>query len=368
MWNELTVSDKKLLNNLGIDIFNEDRNYWFIRTQDGAYYDDFMNDNYVGIEWNKISDLQYIKQASEEELKVEVAVNYPKIDKPGGVVSKLKMFVCDIKKDDIVLIPSKNSEWISIGTFIEDEAYIEEAEENFQEILDSLNSENQIPKEIRLKRRKVKWLKSVKKGDIDPYLYSIIYNHSAISDAQKYSIFIDRTLSKFYVKGDESYFTFKVNRKSNIPYRDITKFLYYNSKLIEEIGLSMNLSDDELDSLIVKINVQSKGPIQIKDKVKKVLPIGIVIMLLFGGEVSIDKEKGFSVSTGGIPALLEGLKLFKDNGEMDDEKSELEEYVKEILEDLLIKSSSDEDITKIYKEIEDGMKKLEIEIPKAQNL
>ncbi len=369
----MTIKDREFLNKLGVDIFSNERNYWFIRTQDGTYYDDFINDSYVGIEWNKISDLNYIINTAVEDLKVDVAANYPKVDKPGSVVSKLKKFVCDIKKGDIVLIPSKSSEWISIGEFIEDKAYIEDYDDSqaFQEALDSLDDGDTLTSmEIMKKRRRVKWLKSVKKSEIDPYLYSIVYNHSAISEANKYSLYIDRTLSQFYIKGGECYLTLKVNKKSNIPYRDMTNFLYYNNKVIENIGKLIGFSEEELDTLIVKINVQSKGPIQIKDAVAKVLPIGVVMMFLFGGEISINPTEGsLSISSGGVPALIECVKGNNiDNNEEAVSNVTMEEEITELIKKIAAevrneKEGGSNEFGDVYERLNEVIPKLEIEVP-----
>ena len=35
---EIGLEEKKLLNKLGVDVFSQHRNYWFVRTQKGSYY------------------------------------------------------------------------------------------------------------------------------------------------------------------------------------------------------------------------------------------------------------------------------------------------------------------------------------------
>ena len=62
---QLREQDKQLLESMGIDIFSENRQYWLIRTQGGAYYNDFINENFVGIEWDEISDLEMINIRDE---------------------------------------------------------------------------------------------------------------------------------------------------------------------------------------------------------------------------------------------------------------------------------------------------------------
>lgn len=43
----LSTSDLYVLNQLNISIFNKDRNYWFLRTQAGTYFDEFYFNNYI---------------------------------------------------------------------------------------------------------------------------------------------------------------------------------------------------------------------------------------------------------------------------------------------------------------------------------
>lgn len=314
---QLREQDKQLLESMGIDIFSENRQYWLIRTQGGVYYNDFINENFVGIEWDEISDLEMINRRDEETLKSEVLHYYPKTEKPGYPVSQILKFAHNIRKGDIVLIPSENSNWISIGEIQDDNMYIhEEYEEDFARILESLDNDNSTKKPILKKRRKVAWLDSVKKSDLDPYLYSVIYTHSAVANINKYGAFIDRTLSQFYIKGEECYFTYKVNKKQNIPYDDTLDFLNVNRDLM--IYINKNIKENfKIDGLILKINVQSKGPIQLKGQINKMLVYGLVISAVFGGSLKFEfLGANVDMSTEGLPALLRSInELVNNNSE-----------------------------------------------------
>ncbi|NFQ84194.1 hypothetical protein FDG04_02450 [Clostridium sporogenes] len=337
---KIEEKDYEVLKKIGIDVFPEDRNYWFIRTQGGTYYDSFVNEGFVGIEWDEISDLELIKNSNEEKLKLDVIKYYPKVEKPGHPVNQILRFANDIKKGDIVLIPNERSEWISIGEFLSDEMYIYEEEEDFQDILDSLDDDCKDKKPVLKKRREVRWIKQVKRNDLDPYLYRIIYSHNAVCDANKYSIFIDRTLSQFYIKGEEAYFTYKVNKKQNIPYQDLISFLNVNNQLMQYINENI---DDEFNikDFILKINVQSKGPIQFKGKVFSILLLGMVITGLFGAKFKFNvnsKGADCEISTEGLPKLIESVSKIMDKRE-------------------------DEDLTKIKKSLNESGEKLEVSTP-----
>ncbi|HFL3259263.1 TPA: hypothetical protein ACG3I5_002915 [Clostridioides difficile] len=318
----LTQKEEKFLEEMGINIFSNERKYWFIRTQGGFYYNSFVNENYVGIEWDEISDLNLINGRKEEELRLEIVTHYPKIERPGYPIGQIMKFAHHIKKGDIVLIPSENCDWISIGEFLDDKMYIYEEEASFEDLLDQADKdENKSEKRpILKKRRNVKWIKSVKKTDLDPYLYSIIHIHYPVTNINEYSDFIDRALSQFYIKGNKGYFTYKVNKKKNIPYRDMLNFLNSNDLLMDYINNQTSV-EYNMDELVIKINVQSKGPVQLKGSAKNILIFGLIITGLFGANFKfkvgdIDVE----MSSEGLPALLQTVSNIMDKGDPSIEK------------------------------------------------
>jgi archaeosine-15-forming tRNA-guanine transglycosylase len=317
----LTEEDYVILKELGIDVFSESRRYWFIRTQGGLYYDSFVNEGYVGIEWDEISDNNLIKNCEEEELRLLVAKYYPKVDKPGYPVKQILKFANEIKKGDIVLIPNEKSQWLHIGQFLDDEMYIYEEEYDFEDILDA-HYEGQEKKQILKKRRRVKWITSFKRNDWDPLLHRIIFSYGPVSCADDYSVYIDRMLSQFYIKGDEAFFTYKVNKKKNIPYSKMLKFLNDNDEIMQYINKYSQEIQVNAEQIILKISVQSKGPVQLKGAVKDVLIIGLIIGALFGTNMKF-KIVGFeySVQTNGLPGLINCVKelIESQNGEKDRE-------------------------------------------------
>lgn len=337
---EMRITDNEdvsLLRAMGIDVFPQNRSYWFIRTQKGSYYEDFINLRFVGIEWDKVSDKEFIENASEEDLKIEVATQYPGIDKPGYAAGQISKFTKGIRKGDIILIPNEHSEWISFGEVVDDEIYLyEEDDDDFQTILDDFYDTPQEGKEksVLKKRRRVEWLKQVKRIDLDPYLYGIIYAHNAVVDANRYSLFIDRTLSQFYIKGDEAYLTYKVNKKKNIPYCDLVNFLNNNSALIDYINKYCPELKINHEELVLKINVQSRGPVQLKGAVRDVLIIGLVIGAIFGTKMNF-KIIGleYSVDTKGLPGLITSINEMIDSKKESEQEKDLQRIVDNLLED-----------------------------------
>lgn len=344
--------DRLILKQFGVDIIPEDRNYWFVRTQKGTYYEDFKNDEFIGIEWDKVSNIEFIKSANEDDLKVEVNKQYPELERPGYVAAQILKFCNEMKKGDIVLIPSKDSKWITFGEILSDDMYLYEKDQNdFETILDEFydNAEGNAEATLLMKRRKIRWIKDFKRSDLDPYLYSIIYSHNAIVDANPYSIFIDRMLSQFYIKGDEGYFTYKINRKKNIPYADMLSFLNNNNRVMDYIIKNFPELNFDKDDIIIKVNVQSKGPLQIKSKMVKVLILGLIITALFGSKIKFDfLGANLDLETEGLPKLIS------------------------TVTDSIIKIEKSKEDDAELKEIIEGLKenkeKLELDVPKSENL
>ena len=52
-----------------------DRGYWFIRTDSGINFDNFLEGNYIGIGWNSISEND-IRNSTPEEVKTKIAKLY----------------------------------------------------------------------------------------------------------------------------------------------------------------------------------------------------------------------------------------------------------------------------------------------------
>lgn len=359
---KLDAQELEFLKTIGISIFDEKRNYWFVRTQGGDYYNDFDNENFIGIEWDEISNIDFIKNSSETDLKTEVVKFYPNVEKPGTIVSKILMFVKDMKKGDIVLIPSKNSDWISFGEILDDEItiYEEDEEDDFQILLDEFydNSDNKKRKSILKKRRNVRWISKFKRKHLDPGLQGVIYNPSAIFGINTYSLFIDRTLSQFYIKGEEAYFTYKVNKKKNIPYSDMLKFLNDNDNLINYINKYAPVLTVDSEKLVLKINVQSKGPVSLKGAVRDVLIVGLTIAAIFGANIKF-KIPGmeYNIETNGLAGLLVNINNLIENKELKDRNKELEEIIQGFKEDkekleLKVPTEESENISPLKKDIE----------------
>lgn len=344
--NDLNQQDLKLLSDIGIEIFNADRNYWLIRTQGGAYFDEFYFKNYIGIEWDDIVDTNIKKL---DDMTLLVAKKYPQETRPSYIAGQIFKFIHGLKKGDIVLIPNKDSKIIAFGEIAEDEIYV--SDEGIDNPLSklSLPDDEEPTTPVLRKRRKVNWIKYIPRENLDPYLQTFIYAHNTIVDLKSYSLFIDRTLSDFYIKGEEAYFTLRVNKPSNIPFDDLADLFVLNRSLCDFINLYLPEYHINRGELVCKIDVQSKGPVQITGTITKITVLGLLCSILCGGKVSINKENGFEISTEGLPNLIEAVVSVYDTIQIHTETQE----------NMKIK----QDYEKLLVEYEKCQKQLELSAP-----
>lgn len=256
-----------------IPVINDERNYWLVRTQGGEFFQEFYLTNFIAIGWNAFNDIDLIKNIQRhEELVENIAEKYPNDKKPGLSANQMRKFTKEMKKGDIVIIPSENSNFIAYGELLEDEIYIEEINEN--KIEEGFCDYQ--------KRRKVKWINHQSKENLDIYMYRLLNNHQTIANANDYSTIIDRTLFPLYIKNGEAHFTLRVNQENNIRIKELSQLINNHMNIIKCFNSESNenLSVDDID---IKINVQSPGPVEIHGAIYAVAIIGFVTIAVCGG-------------------------------------------------------------------------------------
>lgn len=272
-----------------------DRNYWLVRTQGGLYYDNFRDKNFIAIGANEIS-LSDISDSRKNEKKpndllTQRIKNLLKDEKqPGYLAGQLMKFTYSIKKNDIVLIPSVSSSLISIGEVAETPVIL------------ANNVQSKDPKICPyVKRKKVRWLKDVKRDNLDPTLYKMLFSHHIISDANQYAQLIDNSINNFYVKHDEASVILDVTSKQKINARELFKMGDNLLDTVDEFCKFYNLEIDTSD-VEIKLNLQSPGKIQLTGKQKAaILVIGMFVIGTVGGGFKINYgDFHLDLSTNGL--------------------------------------------------------------------
>lgn len=266
---------KKIINSLSV--INNKRNYWFIRTQGGDFYKTFLENSYIAIGYDSIN-LSLIKNAANDKsgkkyLAEIIKKQFPDESKPGYIGNQLIDFSYNIKKGDVIIIPSESSSKISIGEVLETPIY---------ELKNSLG-ENDCP---YLKRKKIKWLKqNLTFNHIDSKLFSIKYSQRTITKIQEeFYPYIDRIISPIYIKNDNAHLAINVERKEDFPAYDVFKTWTELLDLTEEFGNEEKIVINKKD-INLKINVQSPGTIEfITYSIIGIIVLATLVTALIGAE------------------------------------------------------------------------------------
>lgn len=274
----------------------DSRNYWLIRTQSGSLYDNFRDHNFIALEYEEIS-LSTIAKLKKENplehdfisaLKVESQRVYKDDNARHGLIaSQIAKFVYDIKKDDIVIIPSGGGYSLSFG--VVEDTKIPELTET-QMILSGCDYR---------KRKKVKWIKEILKDKIDPYLYKMLGSRMALSNVSSYSNIIERSLHNFFVTTNEGHLVLNVKTQENISAFELFQTGYFLLNFSKDFYKHYGVEID-LQSIDLKINLNSEGKMHLKaPKASTVWLIAVVAVALAGGGLKIE-SMGLDLSTNGL--------------------------------------------------------------------
>ena len=297
--------DSNLLSLLKIPSVSEGIHYWIIRTNGGDYYEDFTLHEYISISWDYVSlSILYTKDDDEIKRLIEV---YEKMsttpedsdDESDGttkgkitaILNKINRFVFDIDKGDIILIPSKNSDRIAIAEVVGD---VYETENYVESYLQANPTTEIIPCPYR-KRRKIKILKTIAKGQMDIYLARGFNAQHALSCMDEYAPYINRTIYGIYSKGDELHTTLHAGHPNGLTLKELVEFSTQLEKTAFSIAQQCEIPFDP-SQVEVKLNIHSPGLIEL---IGSLSGAGIVLSLLIfalnnlinGGKLSISYKK-----------------------------------------------------------------------------
>jgi len=223
--------------------------YWLVRADGGKYYDDFFLNNFISISDNEIS-LESIKQT--ESLTGITIEHYKNLyineyndwnsQQISHAANRTFKFIENMKIGDIVLVPSNKSKHFLIGIIESDPYEIND---------DVLVDQNEVHYSINpfLKRRKIKWLKEVNRGEISEKLYWILSAHQTIFDLEKEKEYINQLLAPIYCLDGVFHSTLKISKNEGLN----------SSEWYQLHSLINFLVEDSDEEVIIKTNVQSPG-------------------------------------------------------------------------------------------------------------
>ncbi|TSJ41536.1 hypothetical protein [Fluviicola chungangensis] len=275
---------------------NSQKEYWYVRTDGGEHYTDFVQNGYIGINWNFISASD-IREENLQYLRKSIITNsykYRKVpyDKLGAgekssvtkTINKLFTFQ-NLKKGDVVLIPSEEADRFSIGEIADDEIYTV--------------SEKETSTGVFLKRRKVNWLKtSIQHPYYNSLFYLLKHSHTIVS-IKKYADFIDSIMEELYIKDGDCFLSLRINKESEISLKDLKDLFDNYLGLISKVNNDFNFGE-QIDTTTVKLSLNSPGFINIKLPVGKSLIVTSLIVSMFLNGCS-NEEISMKINRENIP-------------------------------------------------------------------
>lgn len=263
-----------MMSNIQIQTINADRKYWFIRSQSGAYYDEFVQEDYVGIGWDAFNEIHLFDSLKKDEFIQKIKEKYTNVKRPGYIYEQIRRFFNEISIGDIVMVPSTDSKQIAFGEVVGD-VY------NGTILEDDKNKE----KCPFVKRRKIKWLKKLSRKDLDSHLYSLVYTHGTVTNATRYAPYIDRTLHSYFIKGDKTHLVLRVRKSEKVYSNELIPLLNGTSQIIE--GLEKKIVGYS-NGIELRLDVQSPGPVEFVFHKAVSTPVFRVVNTIFGRLRQID--------------------------------------------------------------------------------
>lgn len=273
---------------LSVDVLKDNMEYWFVRTNGGSWYKEFLAEEHCTIIDSEINLKTLKKLKSKTEISNELhRINDKKIEKIKEKATKNKTstellkaelqkktkskrsitieanriynFVHGIKKNDLIIIPSKSSKEYKIGLVasevkkydddqmskINDRSF--KSDTNGQRLKNYNNSNNRT-------YRKIIWLKTIKRNQVDPSILNHLNMHQAIANLSDFKNLLNHLISPVYIQNEKLHISIKVDRKNGID-NDLWLDFHKLIKLVEQE------SESKVDE--IKVDVQSPGLIEI---------------------------------------------------------------------------------------------------------
>lgn len=271
--------------------FNGDTNYWIVRSGvNSRFFDEFKRRQQIALGWNMINDLDMIKNRFNiEEIKDVVEAKYGMLlqqlskeqdtnikRRVSDISGKINRFVNELKVGDIVLTPGKED--VLIGEVLSDAYIVDNIYKN-----ESKHLEDLIIGDLN-KVRNVKWIKRINRDELEPNLKLILNVNHGIAHIENNQVIteVNRTLYKFYIKGNEGHSIFRVKTQDEIDFDKYALFIHH------AYGLYNVLKNDyDNEKLSIKTNIQSPGPIEFIGEASLVGEISIALFSLFRNDEKV---------------------------------------------------------------------------------
>jgi restriction system protein len=330
-----------------------EKRYWLVRTQSGSLYDTFRANGFVALEHDELplSVLSQIARDFREdpikrsiEVRQQVMKFYEEHYTPeqlndlstrhfGLVANQISKFAFQMRRGDVVIIPSTNSDIISFG-------YITESH-----IGNFTDAEQRKMANSYILKRRVEWIRDIGRIDLDPYIYKLFFGHQALSEVGAYADIIERSINNFFILDDEAHLILDVTTRQDISAKDLFGFGFDIMTLVDDFAQYADLEISSND-IQVKINLNSPGKIDLKSKIKRTTVVAGILLFVAGGGL---KSKSWSLDTPGVPGLIKAASEFLDSKQEREMKADMYHHYKDSL-----KINDPDDLIKMMKQVSDN--------------
>ena len=223
------------IENFSVPIIPPTTHFWMIRTKKGYFYNEFLSKRFVALAWNNISQETDFSESNKDSLKDDILMTFKEIHRPSTVINKCHSFIYEIKTNDILVIPSAKSSYITFalaGEYYEDDSKTLELEQNVIYRIDNHDVDiNDVSCPYK-KRRHITLLRTVKNEELNYSLCRAISNYHGISNLDSYSKQILNALYNYYMFGNDMSFVLNVRKQTPIGPRSINNVLYGTTELL----------------------------------------------------------------------------------------------------------------------------------------
>lgn len=244
--------------------------YWFVRTDYGEHFETYYENGFIAIGWNDITleELKDPNSVDKIRVKLNKSENFDTSQKntkgkQTKIINKLNAFV-NLKKGDIIIIPSKNSNRYAFGIIESSNVYIDTDKKFECEYY---------------KRKKVKWVALRHTSELDPNFYSMRFTQHTISTINDYSSYIDNVISSLYIKNNNTHFVIDIKTNKDINVNSLLTLIDGIQSLTSSINDYFKLNE-EIDKNAIRLHLQSPGQIEFKSFGGKSLIILVAILSL----------------------------------------------------------------------------------------
>lgn len=306
------------LNNIeSFAIRNIDKNirFWMVRTKKGYFYDEFINNRFIALGWNIITESTDLSEHGIELLKALITVEYGD-SRPMGSINKCKSFIHEMQKGDYVIIPNSGSNEIAVAIVGE---YFEDSncnEENELEVIAKIENHEYEISQVKCPYKKRRYIEILNIVDVNTLSYNLrkaISSYHGISNFDAYAVDILNGVYDCYAYLNDMYLSINITKHGELKPREISRLLYALTEFF------CVLVDE--DSISTTINLNSPGAVRMKLKegFKKIKKAKVSFVCMF---LAVTGGSGFGFELPGLAGVIKEYRTM--DIEIEQEKVNLE--------------------------------------------